>query len=163
METRNVQPVADLVDEPGEIEARANAADRAGQDVVEHERGNGELGKRSAHRLVHNFVDTSSHEHAAALNVDSFYGVREQHDAEDEPRGRLADLGFRDAARIVRGGGEIAQDDGGCSPERDKREHDGGSDHHLRHGRALEGNLVSQWERPFVDVTFFKSNSFNLA
>src|SRR5438876_8730047 len=79
-------------------------------------------------------VYAASDEHAATLDVQSAHRIREQHDAENEPRRGLADGGFRDAADIVRRRGKIAKNDGRRPPERNEGQHDRGSDDDL--GRA---------------------------
>ena len=65
-----MQVLADLVDESAEVEARADSGDGAGQHVIEHQGGDGELGQRPAHGLVDHLVDAAAHEHRAALDVD---------------------------------------------------------------------------------------------
>ncbi len=132
MQRRDVEPVAHFVQNAGQIQSRADAADGAGENVVEHERRDGYLGERSAHGFVDDLVHAAADEHAAALDIDRPYRVGEKHDGQDEPGSRLADLRFGDAARIIGGGGEIAQDDGRRSPERDERQHDRGSNHDFR-------------------------------
>ena len=97
-----VEIVAHFIDQAGEIETRADAADRARQNVVEHQRRNGKLGQSAPHGLMHHAVDAAAHEHAAALDVNRADRVREQHDAQNEPGRRFADRSLRDPARIVR-------------------------------------------------------------
>ena len=65
-----------------------DAGDRAGQDVVEHQRGDRQLRQRPAHRLLDDAIDAAAREHRARLDVDGADGVREQHHAEHEPRAR---------------------------------------------------------------------------
>ena len=135
MQRGDVKPLAGLIQDPGQVQSRADAADRSGQDVIEHQRRNRDLGERSAHRLVHDFVNAAAHEHAAALDIDRPHGVREQHDREDEPGRRFADLRFGDSAGVVGRGCEIAQHDGRRSPEGDERQHHRGRDNDLGCGR----------------------------
>ncbi len=121
-----------LVEQARQIEAGADATDRAGQDVIEHQRRDGELGKCSAHRLVHDTVNAAAHEHGRAFHVDAADGVAEQHDAQDEPGRRLADGLFGDAAGVKGRRTQVAQNDGGRPPERDERQHDGRGDDNFR-------------------------------
>src|ERR1035437_1060174 len=129
----------DLVDEAAEVEARADGADGAGEHVIEHQGGNGELGKHGAHGLVDHLVDAAAHEHGAALDVDGAHRIGKQHDPEDEPGGGLADGGLGDAAGVVGAGSKIAQHDGGGTPERNEGQHDRGRDDDLYGGCPLFG------------------------
>src|SRR4029453_4895849 len=106
-------------------------ADRAGQDVVEDQGGHGELGGSGAERLADDAVDAAADENRATLDVPHPDGEREQQHGEDEPRGGRADGLLDDAADVVGGAGEVAQDDGGGAPVRDEGEHHAADDHHL--------------------------------
>src|ERR1035437_6068092 len=139
LERGEVPVLADLVDEAAKVEARADGADGAGEHVVEHQGGNGELGQRPAHSLVDHLIDAATHEHGAALDVDGAHRIGKQHDSEDEQGGGLADGGFGDAAGVVGAGGKIAQHDGGGPPERNEGQHDGGRDDDLDCGCPLVG------------------------
>ena len=93
-----VQQFADLIHQPAEILAGADAADRSGQDVIEDQRGNGESGQERPHGIADHDIHAAAHEHAAAFHVNGAHGEAEQHDAEDEP-GRAA---LRSPARRCR-------------------------------------------------------------
>ena len=127
----NLQVFAGLVDQPAKVKARADTADGTGQDVVEHQGGDRELGQGATHGLVHHLIHAAAHEHAAAFDVDGAHRVREQHDGQDEPGRSFADGLLGDAAHIVGRGSQIAQHNGCRSPEGDKRQHDGGSDYDI--------------------------------
>src|SRR5208283_1793428 len=118
---RNVQTdvnvVAGLVEQSNDILPGRHAADRAGQNVVEHQGGNAEFGQRTAHRFFDHPVHAAAHEHAAAFDVNRAYRIGKQHDPQDEPGRRLADVAFRLAARIISGGSQVIQDDGCGTPE----------------------------------------------
>ncbi len=111
-----------FVEQANQILTGGHTADRAGQDVVEHQRGNAKLGKRAAHRFFDHAIDAAADEHAAALDVNGAHGVGKQHDAEDEPRRGFADVAFGLTTCVVRGRGQIVQHDGGGAPERDEAE-----------------------------------------
>src|ERR1700687_1358850 len=128
--------VESLVEESDKILARRHAAYRPSQDVIKHQRGDAELGKRSAHRFFDDAIDATAHEHAAALDVDGAYGVGKQHDPEDEPRRGLADVAFGFASGIVSGRSEIVEDDGRGSPERNEAQE-------RRRGNKNTGNSVA--------------------
>ena len=118
-----------FADQAGEILARGDAADRAGQNVVEHQRGNAEFGERAAQSALDRAIHAPAHEHAAAFHVHGANGIRKQHDGQDEPRRGLADEAFGFAARVIGGGGQVVQNDGGGAPERNERqERRGGND-----------------------------------
>ena len=51
-----------------------------GQDVVEHQGRDGELGEEAAHRLLDDAVDAAADEQRAAFDVDRAHGVAEEHD-----------------------------------------------------------------------------------
>ena len=68
-----------------------HAGDRAGEDVVEHQGGDAELGEGAAEGLLDDAVDAAAGEHGTALDVDGAHREGEEHDAEDEPGGGLAD------------------------------------------------------------------------
>src|SRR5439155_3562758 len=97
-----------------------DAADRPGQDVVEHEGADGDLAGAAAQRLADDAVDAAADEHRTALDVHPPHGVAEAHDGQNEPRRRPADGLLDDAADVVGGGGEVAQDDGGGAPAADE-------------------------------------------
>ena len=120
---RDVRVGEQLVEHADEILACRNAADRAGEDVIKHQRRNGELREGSSQRFFHHAVHTAAHEHAAALDVHGSHRIRKQHDAENEPGSGLADelLGF--TACVIGGGSEVVEDDRCGAPERDERQH----------------------------------------
>ncbi len=125
-----------LIEQAREILARGNAADGAGEDVVEHQGGNGKFRERAAHGFLHDAIDAAANEHAAAFDVDLGDGVGKQHGGENEPRGGLADelLGF--TAGVIGGGGEIVQDDRGRAPVGNEGEHGRGGHKDLGGGTA---------------------------
>ena len=147
---RVVKGLPEFVNEAADVQPRADAADGAGQDVVEHQRRDGKFGQRAAHGFMNHAIDAAAHEHAATLDVDGADGVREQHDRQDEPGRGFSDGVFGDAAGVVRGGCEVAEDDGGRPPERNEGQHDGGGDHDLgrpRRGLDWHGEVLlsPQW------------------
>ena len=92
-----------LAHQAGEILPRRDAADRAGEDVVEHQRGNAEFGERAAERLFDRAINAPADKHAAAFDVHRANGVREQHDRQNEPGSGLADEAFGFTTRVVSG------------------------------------------------------------
>ena len=68
-----------------------DGADRPGEDVIEHQRADGEFCQPPADGLLDDAVDAAAGEHRAAFDIDGADGVTEEHDAEDEPRRGLAD------------------------------------------------------------------------
>ena len=119
------------------------AADRAGQDVVEHQRGDGELGQKPAHRLLDHAVDAAADEQRAAFDVDRADGVAEEHHGQDEPGGGRPDGPFDDAADVVGGAGQVAQHDRRRPPVGDEREHHAADDDHLDgSSEALQGSFA---------------------
>ncbi len=118
-----------VIDQPGDVLAGGNARDGAGQDVVEHQGGDADLGQGSAQSFLDHAVDAAADEHGAALHVDGSHREGEQHDPQDEPRGRFPDGLLGDAGGIERRGAEVIQDDGGGSPVGDEGEHHRGRDY----------------------------------
>ena len=69
--------VGDFVDQTGKIEPGADGADGSRKDVIEHQSRNGELGKRSAHSFMNDFVHAAADKHAAAFDVNRADGKTE--------------------------------------------------------------------------------------
>ena len=103
---RRRQPMAvignrhQLIHQPGNILSRGDAGDGAGEDVVEHQSGDAELGEGSSQRFFDHAVNAAAGEHGTAFNVHRAHREAEQHDAEDEPRGGRTDCLLGDAAGI---------------------------------------------------------------
>ena len=112
-----------FVQQAAQVLARGNAADRAGQHVVEHQRGNGKFRQRAAHRFLHHAIHAAAHEHAAALDVNLRHGVGKQHGRENEPRSRLADELLRLATRVIGRGSQVVQNDRRRAPIGNERQH----------------------------------------
>ena len=100
-----------------------HAGDRAGEDVIEHQRRDAELGEAAAQGLLDHAVNAAAGEHGAALHVDRAHREAEQHDAEDEPGGGGAYSLLGDAAGIKGRGAQVIENDGGSAPKGDEREH----------------------------------------
>src|SRR6202043_1665988 len=83
-----------FADEPSGILAPGHAADGAGEDVIEHQSGDAELGERATESAFDGAIHAAADEHAAAFHVHRANGVRKNHDSQDEPGSRLADVGF---------------------------------------------------------------------
>jgi hypothetical protein len=115
-----------LVHEADYVLAGGDAGDGPGEDVVEHERRNAELGEAAAEGFLDDAVDAAAGKHGTAFDVNGADGEAEEHDAEDEPGGGCADGLFGNAAGIKGGGAQIIQDDGGGTPEGNERQHHGG-------------------------------------
>ena len=107
---------------PDHVLPGGDGADGAGEDVIEHQGADGELGQPPADGVLDHAVDAAAREHGAAFDVDGPDGIAEEHDAEDEPRRGLADGLLADAADVIGGAGQVAQDDGGGPPEADERQ-----------------------------------------
>src|SRR5262249_1513012 len=98
-----------FVKQAAEILAGRNAADRAGEDVVEHQGGDGEFGEAAAEGLLDGAIDAATNEHAATFDVHRANGVREEHDCENEPRRGLANVALGLATGVVSGRGEVVE------------------------------------------------------
>jgi hypothetical protein len=135
----------ELVQKSRQILARGDAADGPGQDVVEHQRGNGKFRERAPHGLFDDAVYTATHEHAAALDVHGAHGVGEQHDRQNEPRSSLANCLLGDRTRVEGGRSEVIQYDGGRPPEGNEGKHGGRRDHDFRKSGFLSriGRLLN--------------------
>src|SRR5262249_27155437 len=122
------QDVGKVDDQADDVLPGGDAGDGAGEDVVEHERRDGQLGREAAHGLADDAVDAAADEHGAALDVDPADGVAEAHDRQDEPGGGGADGLLDDGPDVVGGAGEVAEDDGGGAPVADEGEHHAADD-----------------------------------
>ncbi len=65
----------EIAEQAAKVLSGRYAADRPGQDVVEHQRGNAELRQRPAQRLLDRAVPPAAHEHAAAFYIHRAYGI----------------------------------------------------------------------------------------
>src|SRR5262245_36421176 len=77
-----MKKLARFVSQTTEILAGADAADRARQYIVEHQRGNGKPRNERPHSVADHYVYAAAYEHAAAFHVDGTNGEAEQHYAE---------------------------------------------------------------------------------
>ena len=118
-------------DQPHDVLPGRNRADRPGEDVVEHQRRDRELGEEPAHGLLDHAVHAAADEQRAAFDIDRAHAVAEDHHGQDEPRGRRADRPFHDAADVVGRAGQVAEHDGRRPPVGDEREHHAADDDHL--------------------------------
>ncbi len=91
-----------FVEKPSDVLPGGNAGDGAGEDVVEHQRGNAELGEAAAERLLDYAIHAAARKHRTAFDVHRTHGEAEQHDAENEPRGCRAHRLFGDATCVKR-------------------------------------------------------------
>ena len=123
-----MQRLGDIVQQAPQILPRADRADGAGENVVDHQRGDGKLGDGGSDAVAHHDVHAAAHEHAAAFHVHGAHGVAEQHHAQHHPGRGFADGLLGDAADVVHGGGQVVQHDGGGLPEGDEGQRDGGGD-----------------------------------
>src|SRR5215471_7797022 len=65
-------------------------------------------------------------EHGARFHIHGPHGIREEHDAEDEPRSHPANGLLGDPPDIEGRRTQVVQDNGGRTPKRDEGEHDRG-------------------------------------
>src|ERR1700744_4697178 len=68
-----------------DMRPRRHTGDWPGEDVIEHQCRDAELGKSSAQGLLDHAVNAAAGKHGAALHVHRPHREAEQHDAEDEP------------------------------------------------------------------------------
>ena len=97
-----------FIDQAAQVLAGADAADGAGEDVVEDQSGNRKAGHERTHGVAHHDIDAAAHEHAAAFHVHRAHGEAEQHDAQDEPGRAGADGLFSDSTSVEGRRREIA-------------------------------------------------------
>ena len=129
--------VCGFIEKADDVLPGGHAADRTGQNVVEHQGGNAEFGDRAAHGFFDDAINAATDEHAAAFDVDRADRVRKQHDAEDEPRSGLADVAFGLTTGIVSGGSQIVENDSSRAPKGDEREKRSGRDKNARYSVTL--------------------------
>jgi hypothetical protein len=89
-----------------------------------------EVRQGSAHGLFDHTINTATHKHAAALDVNGSDGIGEQHDGQDEPRSCFPDKVFSNCASVECGRTHVVEHDGCGSPKRDKYKHGGRCDQH---------------------------------
>ena len=145
-----LQQFADFVDQPSEILAGADAADRSGEDVIEQQSRNGKARDERSHRVTYDDVHTAAYKHAAAFHVDRAHGETEQHDAKDEPWSASADRLLGDAAGVINARSQITEYNGGRTPERNEREHDSAGDNY---GCRADALLRLGYVRFFLHLT----------
>ncbi len=82
-----------------------HGADGPGQDVIEHQGGDGNLGEKGAQSFSYDPVHAAADEQRTTLDVYPAHGVAKEHDEEDKPwRGRSNGL-LDDSADVVGGAG----------------------------------------------------------
>ena len=59
-----------FVEQADDVLASRHAGDGSGEDVIEHQGRNAELGQGAAQRFFHYAVDAAADEHGAAFHVD---------------------------------------------------------------------------------------------
>jgi hypothetical protein len=106
-----------------QIMACRYAADRSGENKVEHQGGDRKLGHSAAHGFFHNAIDAAADEHAATFHVQRAHRVSQKHHRQNEPRRGLAKSLFRDGAGVESRGAHVVEYDGSRPPERDEGEH----------------------------------------
>ena len=109
--------------------ASRDTGDRAGQDVIEHQGGDADLGEGAAQGLLHHAIHTTTNKHGAALDVDGANREGEQHDRQNEPRRGLADCLLGYASGVKSGGTKVVQHYGGGPPIGNKSQHHRGRNH----------------------------------
>src|SRR5262249_21521431 len=114
--------VDELQDQAHDVLPGGNAARGAGQDVVEHQGRDRQLGQEAAHGFLDHAVDAATDEQRAALDIDRAHGIAKEHDGQDEPGRGRADGVLDDAADVVDRAGQVAEDDRGRAPVRDESE-----------------------------------------
>src|ERR1019366_920368 len=121
---RNVNVVTEMMEGVGKKSSNVLAcgyrADGAGENVVEQERGNRQLGQSPAHGLFDHPVDTPANEHRARLDVDGPNRVAEKHDRKHEPGSAFADDLLGVAAHVVRRRSKVGEHNGCGPPERNE-------------------------------------------
>src|SRR4051812_23947024 len=90
----------EVVEQPNDVLPGGDAGYWPGQDVVEHQRRDADLGKGAAQRLLDDAVDAPTSEHRAALDVNGAYGIGEEDNPEDQPRSSFADSFFCEACGV---------------------------------------------------------------
>src|SRR5271167_891313 len=96
-----------FVNQANDVLACGYAANWPGEDVIEHQGRNAELGQRASHGLFDHAIHAATDEHAAALHVNGTNAVGEQHDGEDEPRCSLADISLGFTTRVISGRSQV--------------------------------------------------------
>ena len=112
-----------LIQHSDQVQACRHTADRTGQNVIEHQRRDGELGQRGTHRLLDHAIHAATDEHAATLDVKRRYRTGKQHNPKDEPGRRLADEVLGDCARVEGRRTHIVEHNCGYAPKRNECEH----------------------------------------
>jgi hypothetical protein len=74
-----------VVDQASDVLSRGYAGDRAGQDVIEHQGRDAELGEGAAESFFDDPIDAAPHKHRAAFHVDGADRESEQHHGQNEP------------------------------------------------------------------------------
>jgi len=120
---RGVHIVQKFIQQTDKIKAGGNSADGPRQDVVKHQGGHGNLRQRTAHRLLDDAVDSATHKHAAALDINRAHRIRQDHNRQNEPWACFPDEMLSDGSRIERGRAHVVQHHGRRAPERHEGQH----------------------------------------
>ena len=118
--------------QPDDVLTGRDAADRAGENIVEHQGRDGKLRQKAPHRLLDDPIDPAAHEQRAAFDIDVPHGIAEEHHRQNEIGGDRSDRRFDDPPDVIGGAGQIAEHDRGHPPIRDELEHHAVHDHHVR-------------------------------
>src|SRR5437016_14019417 len=129
-----MQQFTRFVDQAPQILAGADAADGAGQDVIEKKCGNRKPRNERSHRIANDHVDAASDKHAAAFHVNGTDCKAKQHDGDDVPGSCGPDGLLDDAADVINARAQIIQNNRCCSPKGNEGQHDGACDDDLGGG-----------------------------
>src|SRR5256886_6663233 len=147
-----MQILKKLAQETAGILTGGNIANRAGQDIVKHQRGDAEFCEAAPEGLLDSAVNAAAYEHARAFHVDDADRVRDKHDGENEPGSSLADEALRFAAGVIDGRSEVIENDCSGLPERNEGEKSGCGDYDARDcvaaptlGSRAIGNRAHVW------------------
>ena len=95
----------DFIEECAKILAGADNTDRSREDVVEDQRGHGQLRHGRIHAVADDHIHATAHVHAATFEVHATDREAEQHYAQHKPGCRVTNGFFRRAACVERGRG----------------------------------------------------------
>ena len=120
----------EVVQKSGKVLAGGHAADRSRQNVVEHQRGNGDFRKPAAHGLLNHAIDAAADKHAATFHIQGAHRVSQEHHGENEPGRRFAKSFLSDGTCIESRGAHVIENYSSRPPKGDKAEHGRGGHEH---------------------------------
>jgi len=117
---RQVRVGQKFAEKPADVLSGSHAADRTGQNVIEHQCRYVNFASAPPKDCLTERVNATAPNMLQLSTYTARTGVGKQHDRQDEPRRGLADVAFRFTARVISRRCQVVQNDGSGPPERNE-------------------------------------------